>query len=230
MGPGPVGLLLRWMSTTRFSISWWATISAAQSLIEGAVVSLIDMPIGIVGNGPDERRADSAARHYLGKRRSSVFPMPCRAALAETDYLSASLLNQKLSGRKLSKQTWNIMPKIAEVDGLVRANRALALRESHPEVCFTALHGGAPMAHNKKTPAGYGERLDVLKAHLPEIVRAYANIRAMHLKKALADDDILDAMVLALTARTGSRAGFRSLPEHAQYDGYGLPMEIVYAD
>ncbi len=194
------------------------------------MVALIDMPIGIVGNGPDERRADSAARRYLGKRRSSVFPMPCRAALRETDYLTASLLNQKLSGRKLSKQTWNIMPKIAEVDDLVRRNRKLPLRESHPEVCFTALHGGVPMAHNKKTPEGHGERLGVLKAHLPDIARACADVRATHLKKALADDDILDAMVLALTARLGSKAGFRSLPENAQRDSLGLPMEIVYAN
>jgi predicted RNase H-like nuclease len=203
-------------------------IDDAHALLQQAESALIDMPIGIADAGPDERRADPAARKLLGKRSSSVFPMPCRIALSKSIYLEASAANFEVCGRKLSKQTWNIMPKIAEVDVYVREHSDTCLRESHPEVCFTGLNGGVSMTHSKKTFEGHQERLRLLKRHYRKSLSTFTGLRRAHPKKDLADDDILDALVLAVTARLGRRQKLKTLPEQRQYDGLGLPMEIVY--
>ncbi len=205
-------------------------LADALPLLQTATVALIDMPIGIVGEGIEERRVDPKSRKLLGPRSSSVFPMPCREALAESAYPEASAVNFQVSGRKLSKQTWNIMPKIDEVDVLVRMHSHIALKESHPEVCFTGLNQMMPMPHNKKTSEGFTDRLRVLKRYLPNARAAFNAVRKQHTRSMLADDDIIDAMVLAVTARRGHAQGFESVLGETQLDPLGLPMDVVYAN
>lgn len=41
--------------------------------------------------------------------------------------------------------------------------------EVHPEVCFWALSGQRPMAHNKKTKEGAADRLSILNPIFPKI-------------------------------------------------------------
>ncbi len=90
-----------------------------------------------------------------------------------------------------------------------------------------ALNGGKPMGHNKKTSPGQAERLAVLGRYLPQAEAVYREIRAQWPKRDLASDDILDALVGAVTA---SRPEWLvSLPEISEVDELGLPMEIVYA-
>jgi len=60
--------------------------------------------------------------------------------------------------------------------------------EVHPEVCFWAMNGEHPMAHNKKTEAGVNDRLNLLRTVFPDIQR--------HLLTPLPGvekDDLLDA-------------------------------------
>lgn len=45
---------------------------------------LIDIPIGLHEKGTHDRLCDIEARKILGKRRSSVFPVPCRKAVYYT--------------------------------------------------------------------------------------------------------------------------------------------------
>ena len=68
--------------------------------------------------------------------------------------------NRKMLGRGLSRQTWNIMSKIREVDDSIRRSQRLRkiLKEAHPELLFRGLAGG-PMSHNKQTREGFTERM-----------------------------------------------------------------------
>ncbi len=106
------------------------------------------MPIGLperVGLGG--RGAERAVRSFLGPRQSSVFSVPARAAVYAPDYPSACEAARAHSDppRAVSKQCFHLFPKIREIDGLLRAEPALRGRifESHPEVAFAVLAGGA---------------------------------------------------------------------------------------
>ncbi len=80
---------------------------------------------------------------------------------------------------------------------------------------------------NKKKATGQAERLAVLGRYLPQAEAIYREIRAQWPKRDLASDDILDALVGAVTA---SRPEWlASLPDAVEVDELGLPMEIVYA-
>jgi len=188
---------------------------------------LIDIPIGLPHH--DKRRCDFEARKVLSPRRSSsVFPVPSRNSLYASTYEEACQINLQLMGNKLSKQTWNIRNKITEVDSYLRRfpQQQSLLRECHPEVAFWNFNGQSPMVHSKKTAEGRAERLGVIRPYLP-FAQEYLN-QAMETfpRKILAQDDILDAMILAISATFD----LKSLPKQAPLDRQGLAMEIVYAD
>lgn len=101
------------------------------------------------------------------------------------------------------------------------------IREVHPEVCFWALAGERSMAHNKKKPEGIDERIAVLEHILPSAGQAFDRICNDFQRRKVAKDDILDAMVAAITASTDLRQ-LRALAEWPSRDACGLPMEMVY--
>lgn len=131
-------------------------------------------------------------------------------------------------GAKLSKQSWNILPKIREVDDWLRREGKVKCRECHPELAFWALAGGKAMRHGKKTMAGREERLAVLRGYFRGADALFAAALRAYPRKSVAGDDIIDALVLALTARLG-RGDLSRVPVHPQFDAKALPMEIVYA-
>jgi predicted RNase H-like nuclease len=198
------------------------TIAALHTAYPNAQRVLIDIPIGLPDDQP--RACDAAARRMLQGRRSSVFPVPVRAAVYAEDYPTACDVNQAATGKRISKQAWNITPKMREVDTFLRGGQRGYLLESHPEVVFTAL-AGAPMRHSKKSGVGFLERVDVLRRHLADVEAFVYATRAAYKPAAVADDDILDALVLAVAARCES---LRTLPADPPTDAHGLPMEIVY--
>ena len=211
----------------------WAVVEKIADLVAGANDSdriFIDIPIGLP-NGGEGRLCDSAARRKLAPHRtSSVFPVPVRSALTAETYEEANEQNRKASGKGLPKQTYAIMPKIREVDSLLRgsARARSAVREVHPEICFWALAGGSPMRHGKKTGRGFHERLTLLERFHTSAVKCFDEIRTGYRRRDLADDDILDAMAVAITA-SADRGALRTLPELPVEDSCGLPMEMVYA-
>ncbi|MDH3638247.1 MAG: DUF429 domain-containing protein [Gammaproteobacteria bacterium] len=190
----------------------------------------VDIPIGLRGRDTQERLCDKEARKILTARRSSVFPAPARAVLNASSYTEAVDMNVNASGRKISKQSWAITPKIREVDEVVRSSETIRkiVREAHPEVCFWGLAGGEPMVHYKKTQAGFEERLGLLVnawSHSEEAA-ARAFLRYSGLK--VSRDDVLDALVAMVTAMQ-PREHLRTLPASPEIDDEGLPMEMVYA-
>lgn len=201
-------------------------------LVARAELALIDIPIGLVDSGAEGRVCDTEARRMLGRpRASSVFTPPARPALDAESYEEASALNLELTGRGLSRQAWGIAPKIRDIDRLMRSRPELQskLRECHPEICFQALNRGMPMAHGKKTRAGREDRLSLLASYLPRAQSIVERAGEAFPRTDVARDDIIDALVAAVTAQSGYQRHL-TLPEHPPVDDCGLAMEIVYAE
>jgi predicted RNase H-like nuclease len=222
-----------WVWCGRLDGRWQGGVVARleQIRLDQIGLALIDMPIGLVEQGGDERHCDREARALLGRpRASSVFRPPCRGALEASDYPRACAINRACTGVALSKQTWNISPKIRELDQLLCDRRELrrALREAHPELCLWGLAGGRPMQHHKRTPRGREERLALLRGLDPDCIAMIKALEQAHRRRILAVDDIVDATVLALTALASLQARPRILPAQPQLDARGLAMQLLF--
>jgi len=201
--------------------------SECQKLIKKAEIVLVDIPIGLREIDTKERLCDLEARKVLGIRRSSVFPPPSRLVLKHTNYGISSKANFEYTGRQLSKQSFAIMNKINEVDEFVRSTGTQGkIREMHPEVCFWALNGKRPMLYNKKKPEGIRERTLLLHQFHSNTEKVIAEAKTNFLRKDVAVDDIIDALVGAVTAK--NKNNLRTLPINPESDEKGLKMEIVY--
>ena len=174
----------------------------------------IDMPVGLVDGPP--RACDIAARKFLGRAGSSVFPAPPRAALAYTDYRDALAAARSATGRGISKQTFNLMPKIAELDALIDTTNQHMIVEVHPECAFKTLNDGEGLP-SKKTAAGQDLRRQLLADHfdVPAVAPRGAVI-----------DDLLDAYAVLWSAQRYQRGVHRQFGD-GQRDDRGMEMRIV---
>jgi len=189
---------------------------------------LVDIPIGMTSENGEVRTCDHLARKHLGSRACTVFTAPCREAIAAPDYKLACDRNQAVTGRRLSRQCWGIVPKINEVDLLLRSDpqaRAL-VRESHPELCFAAINQGAPLLQNKKTDQGFEVRLALLTSYQSDARALVDQALAMTRRSEVARDDIVDALMLAATASLPNDQ-LRTIPAEPTIDSCGLPMEMI---
>jgi len=220
------------------SCEWEVELFAEFSLLvnflekqyEGAdFLILIDIPIGLKDGGSGERLSDLEARKILRTRKSSIFPVPCREAVYAESYEKACKLNKGLAGKSISKQAWNIIPKIRDVDSFLIENEIYRekVTEVAPEICFQALTG-FPMEYSKKSIYGFLERIKALRdfcKSTDEIVKAAIS---KYRRKEVAKDDILDALAAAITAKFGSEEGFEYVPGKPETDIKGLKIQMVY--
>ena len=188
----------------------------AEVLALGAGLVALDMPIGLPAVGP--RSCDVAARRRLGARRSSVFPAPVRAVLGARDHADAVARSRAACGRGLSIQTWNLVPKIAEVAAEVEPGDAVA--EVHPELSLATL-AGAPLATGKRRAAGRSQRLALLSPAFPDLAE-----RLAARPPGCAPDDVLDAYATLWTARRMA-AGRAEVLGDGERDQRGLTMAIT---
>jgi len=190
---------------------------------------LIDIPIGLRQGASGKRACDEEARRLLGlKRGSSVFPVPCRE-VSYANVEEANKINEKITGKKLSRQSLGIINKIKQVDQLLLSDKTARshIRETHPELCFWALNGGEPMKYSKRKREGFSERMEVLLSVYPYTKGLVYYAKRKYPRKELARDDILDALVAAVTA-SKERQGLSFLPEKVTFDSKGLPMQMAY--
>ncbi len=195
---------------------------------------LADIPIGLP-QGPERRDCDGEARKLLGRRRSSVFPAPTRqtveqAAASPGDYRGALEVERRFAGRGISRQAFAIASKIAEVDRVLLSRDASAapqVREVHPELCFWSLNDRQSMEFGKKRSEGGDERLRLLQGIEPRSEEIYHGACSRFLRKIVARDDILDALVAAVIATHGEDQ-LQTVPENPPKDARGLPMEMVF--
>lgn len=186
----------------------------------GLAVVGIDIPIGLPDSG--RRRADSLARALLGPRASSIFPVPVRAAVEEPGHAAASARNVELAGTGISRQSHGLRTAILDVDGWLRAaaRPPFAVVEVHPELSFATLAGG-PLAHGKKTWSGMELRRRLLVGAGIDVPGSLGPAGA-----TAAPDDVLDAAVVAWTARRVAAGTAVSYPDPPERFGDGLDAAI----
>lgn len=198
------------------------------SAVENPAIIAIDMPIGLPERaGLGGREAERLIRPLLGERQSSVFSVPSRAAIYATDYVAACgvALTTSDPPRKVSKQTFNLAPKIREVDAVLRSDASLAEQvfEVHPELAFWRLNGERALGEPKRVksrpyPAGLALRREMLlSAGLDAKAAAPAGA---------SDDDLLDALACAAVARRLHAEKAQPFPDPPQVDAFGLNMAI----
>ena len=141
--------------------------------------------------------------------------------LAADGYDEACALSREASGKAISKQTFNILPKIREVDRLLAPAVAVGARlfEMCPELSFAALTG-SPMHHAKRTAEGRAERQAALHRIFGDV-----DDLAERPPAGAAADDVLDALVGAWTARRYVNGAHLQLG--GDMDEIGLRMQII---
>ncbi len=188
----------------------------------------VDMPIGLIDAArPGGRGPERELRRLLGRagRASCVFTPPVRAALAAPSYRDASRINRQSSSDRLglSKQSFNLIPKLAELDALMSRARQRRIFEAHPEFAFALMNRGAPIAASKKTSEGRRRRVELLRRHgFGEAVDAARGFA----RRDAALDDILDAAAVARTAHRILRGEAIRFPARPPRDSRGLRMEV----
>ncbi|MDC3108445.1 DUF429 domain-containing protein [Paracoccaceae bacterium] len=157
-------------------------------------IVVIDMPIEL--NEKDYlRECDILAKRYLGKNfQSSIFIPPLKKILKCNNYEEANDLSKKITGKGLSKQSWNLKNKIGEVQDLFKTSNKIY--EGHPECSFKMLKN-ASLEAKKKSVRGIFERLGLLRKVGLDPLATSLNFQK---NSAITIDDVLDSMVLFITA------------------------------
>jgi predicted RNase H-like nuclease len=188
---------------------------------EGLAILAVDMPIGLVDLPRPPRACEAEARKLLPGKASSVFPTPCRPALACMTHAEANATSKKL-GIGINQQTFHLFPKMREVDELLRGNAKLRriVCEAHPELAFARMNGGKPVLSKKRQPEGYAERRRLLARH-------GFRTKVERLSGA-ARDDILDAIAVCRTATLIADGRATRLGPARRRDSCGLPMNIWF--
>ena len=200
---------------------WIASVDAYETMADLAStesdggVRAVDIPIGLPVAPP--RPADSAARHFIGARSSSVFPTPPRDVLEAETYQDALRLSRKRYGVGLTAQSYSLRRRILETDTVARSDARLI--EIHPEVTFRALAGDV-VQWSKKSWNGHAERRRLLSSvglSLPDrLPDAVGSVPA---------DDVLDAAAGAWTAARFASGEARTLPDEIPLPGFG---EVIW--
>jgi predicted RNase H-like nuclease len=190
-----------------------AVLAAARDC---AVVG-VDIPMGLPDTG--RRQCDVAAAEQLGPARSSVFPAPPRAVLGTDDYHVACDLARVASGNAISKQTWNIVPKIREWEQLLDAAAQDRVIEVHPELSVRHLAGRSEFAR-KRSARGAGQRIAALSRYFD-----LAGLSDIPDGPAL--DDALDALAAAYSAARWAGGHRYDVLGDDTRDARGLLMRIV---
>jgi predicted RNase H-like nuclease len=197
-------------------------VDVVNRLPSSAIVA-IDIPIGLPEHGG--RACDEEARRVLGLRRGcSVFPTPVRGVLGIRPHAMASERQRAIDGRGLTLQAFAIMPKIEEVDRLLRRSASLVERvcEVHPEVSFAYWNSGHPMLYRKSSREGRRERETLIDEVWPGCRERLWN----GLSGDVSRDDLNDAFAALWSARRIADDFDVSLPEACGRDEEDLPMRI----
>jgi predicted RNase H-like nuclease len=184
---------------------------------------VVDIPMGLLDKGA--READTAARQQLGSRRSCVFTAPIRPILDCKTREEPSNKWFRIEEKKCTCQLWGIIPKIREVDELLRESPRTRkrIREGHPEVSFAVMNGGEPLLTRKRKKEGQLERIGLLKETFGDEVE-----RLLNSIKARFHADLIDAFSMLWTARRISRNKECSrYPKTPEPDRYGIFPQIV---
>lgn len=198
-----------------------AVVNTLAEACEGLSILAVDMPIGFVDTPRPGRACEREARALLPGKASSVFPTPCRPALACTTHAEANALSKTL-GVGITRQTFHLFPKMREVDALMRSDRTLhrVIHEAHPELAFARMNGGRPVLSKKRQSDGHADRRQLLAKH--------GFSTPVERLPGAARDDILDAIAVCRTATLIAAGAATRLGPTDERDRHGLPMNIWF--
>jgi len=211
-------------STLNLNRLKWEIAPQWNAIAPVAEVIAVDMPIGVSRDGV--RQCEVEARNKLSPCGSRVFKTLPRGALRfhQKDWVVANQWSKSNGFGGISKQIWNIRPKIIEIDNSITPASQGQVHEAHPELAFARLNGGKPLA-SKHTAEGQAVRRRLLgAAGFDTLDKWLGELRGTGAKA----DDLLDACALVLTARHIALGTANQLPLRAQRDERRLRMSISY--
>ena len=195
---GPRGWVVCVLSGTgRARRADWSVVPDAAAVLAataGCDAVGVDIPLALPSGGV-RREAEVVAAARLGPARSSLFPTPPAAVLDAVSYADACAAAQAVTGRKISMQTWYIVPKIRDFRTV---ELPASVVESHPELSFRTMSPGVDFAP-KKTARGAGQRIAALSGW------ADPGRLLGDLPTSTRLDDVLDALACAWTAERVAR-------------------------
>jgi len=187
---------------------------------------LIDIPMGL-SSKHFSRTVDAKARTYLNKRKSSIFSPPCREALFTENYQEALEVNQKITGKGISIQAYNISPKIKAIDEWLNEKpKDLVVHEAHPELCFKSLNNDKDLKYSKHDKNGLLERQNLLFGIDHKLKSIYDELLKTYKRKHVKPDDIFDAMSLYLIAK--KQHTLQYISDENNRDETGILIHIVF--
>jgi predicted RNase H-like nuclease len=185
--------------------------------LTSASVIGIDIPIGLP-DGPTPRRADLHARERLRGRASTVFLTPPRPVLEANTFQEANRVAVELTAKGVSMQAYGIRARILEAEPFARGDPRIV--EVHPEVSFTALNHGVPIAASKASWVGAPLRRRLLATagiDLPDDLGEASGVPV---------DDVLDAAIAAWSAMRVARGEHETLPDPPEVLRDGITAAI----
>jgi len=152
----------------------------------------IDIPLQL--SHSEKRLAEIEARSLLKNRACTIFSPPTLSALRAKNYIDACDVNFKECGKRISKQSWNLFPKIKEAQEFLQNNSIskLGIFEVHPELSFMAMNDMSLIKASKKTDIGREIRIKLIQKFFPNF--SFALVRNKYKKTQVLDDDILDSI------------------------------------
>jgi predicted RNase H-like nuclease len=227
--PGGWVVALEDLDSGEVRSAWGATFADVLALPQRPRIVGVDVPIGLLpGAEPGGRACDREAIKLLGRRGSSVFSPPSRPALdalrAGNPYAAVSAANRTSStaGIGLSKQTFGIMPKIADVDDVMTSALQDRVFEVHPEVAFSRANGWRLLPSKKRGDGRSTRQRTLAELGYPSLEGWFLEPRPRRSRV----DDLLDACITCWTAKRIARGEAQRVPAAPPRDPRGLRMEI----
>lgn len=184
---------------------------------------LVDIPIGLdIDLKKGGRIVDKLARKELLTNKSSIFNAPSRLVLEAKNYEEANKIN-KNKGMGLSKQSWNLVKKIKEVDDFIRNSNKTIIFESHPEIIFQVMKRDK-VSTKKKNDEGIIERRNLLEKNGFNKVFLEKNLLAKD--SFYKKDDFIDACSLFWSANRAIAKTEVKIPNDIVLDSEGIIMQI----
>ena len=184
---------------------------------------LVDIPIGLdIDLKKGGRIVDKLARKELLTNKSSIFNAPSRLVLKAKNYEEANKIN-KNKGMGLSKQSWNLVKKIKEVDEFIKNSNKTIIFESHPEIIFQVMKKDK-VSTKKKNEEGIIERRNLLEKNGFNKVFLEKNLLAKD--SFYKKDDFIDACSLFWSANRAMAKTEVKIPNDIVLDSEGIIMQI----
>jgi len=127
-------------------------------------------------------------------------------------------------GGGLSKQAWNLVPKIREIDEWMTPEKQDHVFEAHPELAFQRMNDGTELP-SKRSAIGKETRERLISQALGD---SDLDFHERYWPRGAKPDDVLDALALIITARHIACGSSNRLPDIPETDTRGLRMEIFY--